>query len=148
MKRMAVFFTVLLMVAPMQLYAVDQQHMMAGTNMPSNMNAPATMEPGKTATVRGEIVDLGCYLSSGAKGKDHQGCAQMCINNGMPMGLLTNDGALYLLTMNHSNADPYNQAKKWAADQVEVIGPYSIRNGFQAIEVDQVKQVTMANASN
>jgi hypothetical protein len=63
----------------------------------------------------------------------------MCIANGMPMGLLTADGSLYLITLNHSNADPYNQLKGWAAEKVVVTGVTSTRNGVKAIEADAVK---------
>lgn len=99
-------------------------------------------EAGKTMTVQGEIVDMGCYLSHGAKGKDHQSCALKCVANGMPMGLLTEDGSLYLLTVSHDNADPFNQAKKMAAEQVSVTGHSMDRNGMIALEVDQVKQLS------
>lgn len=93
----------------------------------------------KVMTLKGEIVDTGCYLAHGAKGPDHASCATKCIAGGMPMGLLTSDGVLYLLTMNHDNADPYNQAKKLAASTVEITGPVHERNGVKAIEVTAVK---------
>jgi hypothetical protein len=149
MRRIAVLFTVLLMVVSVQAYAGDKQQMPANSNMPANTNTkmPAKAEAPKSMTIQGEIVDMGCYISSGAKGKDHQGCAEMCLKNGMPMGLLTKDGTLYLLTVSHSNADPFNQAKQWASDQVVVTGPYSERNGIRAIEVDQVKMAPNEHAS-
>jgi hypothetical protein len=93
----------------------------------------------KTASLRGEIVDLGCYLGHGAKGPNHKGCATKCIAGGMPMGLLTADGKLYLLTMDHENADPFNQCKGLAAQTVEVGGTVVARNGLLALEVTGVK---------
>jgi hypothetical protein len=96
------------------------------------------MEP-KVMTLKGEIVDMGCYMGHGAKGPDHASCALRCIANGMPMGLLTADGTLYVMTMNHDNADPYNSAKKMAADIVEITGPVSERSGVKSIEVTDVK---------
>jgi len=141
MKRIAALFTVLLMVVSVQAYAADMQQMQSTTK------TPAKTETGQSMTLQGEIVDMGCYISSGANGKEHQGCAEMCIKNGMPMGLLTKDGTLYLLTVSHSNADPFNQAKQWAADQVMVTGPTTERNGIRAIEVDQVKMVPNEHAS-
>ena len=94
----------------------------------------------KTMTVTGEIVDMGCYMGHGAKGEGHKECALKCIANGMPMGLLTSDGTLYVLTMSHSDADPFNNAKKMAADMVEITGPVSERNGVKSIEVDKVAE--------
>jgi len=96
----------------------------------------------KATTIQGELVDLGCYLSMGAKGADHRSCAEKCINSGMPMGVLTSDGALYLLTENHDNLDPFNSAKQMAADQVSVTGPISERNGMKSIEVKEIKNLS------
>src|SRR5690349_25141861 len=58
-----------------------------------------------------EIVDLGCYTGHGAKGEGHKDCGLKCVANGMPMGLLTNGNKVYVLTMNHDNADPFNACK-------------------------------------
>jgi len=89
-------------------------------------------------TVTGEVVDLGCYLGSGMKGTGHKECASTCIAKGMPMGLLTSKGVLYVLTMNHDNADPFNQAKQYAGGQVKITGPVSMRNGTRSLEVNAV----------
>jgi hypothetical protein len=93
----------------------------------------------KTMTLKGEIVDLGCYLGHGARGADHKACATKCIANGMPLGLLTADGKLYLLTMNHDNSDPYNKCKDLAAETVVVSGSVMQRNGLMAVDVADVK---------
>jgi hypothetical protein len=89
-------------------------------------------------TVTGEVVDLSCYLGHGGKGAGHKECAANCIANGGPMGLLTSKGVLYVLTMNHDNADAYNQAKKHAGDPVKVSGPITTRNATRALEVNSV----------
>jgi len=95
----------------------------------------------KIVTLKGEIVDTGCYLGHGAKGADHQACALRCIANGMPMALLTDDDTLYLLTMSHEDADPFNAAKEMAALQVQVTGPLHERDGMKSIEVTAVAEV-------
>lgn len=138
MKRFAVTMAALLLVFAVGTRAGDMQGM---PNMQHNSKATVKAEAAKEVTITGEIVDMGCYLSSDAMGAGHQSCATKCISNGMPMGLLTKDGTLYLLTVSHDNADPFNQAKQWAAEQVTVTGPEFRRNGMRAIEVDQVKQV-------
>jgi hypothetical protein len=89
----------------------------------------------KPVTISGEIVDMGCFLEHGAKGEKHVGCATKCISGGMPMGLLTADGKLYLITLDHDNADPYNQCKEWAAKQVSLTGTIAERSGMRAIDV-------------
>ena len=94
---------------------------------------------GKSQTITGEIVDMGCYMARGAKGADHKDCGMKCIANGMPMGLLTDKGMLYVLTLNHDSADPFNKAKEWAGDKVKVTGPVSIRNGIKSLQVDSAE---------
>ncbi len=105
--------------------------------------AAASAAP-KRVTIKGEIVDTGCFLSHGSRGEKHKGCADKCIANGMPMGLLTTKGTLYLLTLDHDNADPYNQAKSMAAQTVEVTGTLLARNGMKAINVTGVKSAAPA----
>lgn len=120
MKRFAIAFSLLIALA---LPAVAQQHSMGGGKV------------GVTKSVSGEVVDMGCYLGHGARGEKHISCATKCINNGMPMGLLTSNGTLYLLTLNHDNADPYNQLKTMAGKNVTVTGQMMTRNGIKAIDV-------------
>jgi len=90
-------------------------------------------------TLTGELVDTGCYLGHGARGEKHVECATKCISGGMPMGLLTSDGTLYLLTMNHDNADPYNELKTIAGKMVSVTGMVMTRSGMKGIEAASYK---------
>jgi hypothetical protein len=53
--------------------------------------------PGTAKTVVGEIVDFSCYLEVGKHGEKHRDCAQKCFRNGQPIGLLAEDGSLYML---------------------------------------------------
>ena len=93
------------------------------------------------ATRHGEIVDLACYLGHGAKGAQHQECALTCLKGGQPMGLLEADGTVYLLMASHEDGKPYEQAKTWAALQVEVQGPYVEKAGIKAITVETIKKL-------
>jgi len=97
----------------------------------------ASKHPAKT--VVGELVDTGCYLGHMAKGAGHASCATMCINQGMPMGVLTRTGVLYLVTMNHDNPDSYNKLKAMAGKNVAVTGHVYTRSGLTAIEIDSFK---------
>ncbi len=90
-------------------------------------------------TVTGEILDMKCYMASGAHGADHKQCAATCIDAGAPMGILTNDGVVYLLVEDGKNADPYEQAKKFAGEQVTLTGTLSQKGGIQALIVSDVK---------
>lgn len=53
--------------------------------------------PGKPLALVGEIIDLSCYLQNGKHGDKHRDCGQKCARSGEPIGLLTEDGGVYLL---------------------------------------------------
>ncbi len=96
-----------------------------------NLGAEEKTE-GKTQTLKGEVVDLMCYLDHGAKGEKHKGCAKKCIESGGPVGLLTADDQLYLVIGEHK---PMNKelADK-AAETVTLKGKVVERHGMKMIE--------------
>ncbi|MCH7664931.1 MAG: hypothetical protein IH936_03250 [Acidobacteria bacterium] len=87
------------------------------------------------ASWTGEVVDLACYVAKGAKGTDHAGCAKSCLKNGQPMGLLTDDGALVLLTADHKDGAPYEALKDMAGGKAVVMGTVSERDGMKVVTV-------------
>ncbi|MCX8071061.1 MAG: hypothetical protein N3C12_01230 [Candidatus Binatia bacterium] len=89
--------------------------------------------------LQGEVVDLACYMAKGAKGSGHKSCAQMCAKKGVPLGLLTDAGELYLLVDDHNNEAPYNEVKKLAGERAEVTGKKYLRNNLPGIVVEGVK---------
>lgn len=86
----------------------------------------------ETQSIKGEVVDLMCYLDHGAKGDKHKGCAAKCIKSGGPVGLLTADNQLYLVIGDHK---PINDtlADK-AAQTVTLKGKVVERDGMKMIE--------------
>lgn len=100
--------------------------------------------PGKATVVTGEVVDMGCYISNAARGEKHADCAAKCIAGGMPMGVLTDKGDLYLLTMDHGNADAYNKTKEFAGKQVKITGPLREKKGMKSIDVASVEAVEVS----
>ena len=91
--------------------------------------------------VRGEILDLACYLGHGATGEEHAPCALKCVKAGQPMGLMASDGKVYLLVASHHDATAFEQAKELAGKQVELSGTSMSRDGIQAVEVLAVKKL-------
>lgn len=85
-----------------------------------------------TQTIKGEVVDLMCYLDHGAKGEKHKGCAKKCIDSGGPVGLLTADDQLYLVIGDHQPINKGLSAK--AAETVTLKGKVVERNGMKMIE--------------
>jgi hypothetical protein len=96
-------------------------------------------EKAVTRTITGEVVDMGCWLGHAARGADHVSCATKCLNQGMPMGLLTSNGTLYLVTLDHDDADPYNRLKDMAGKDVSITGALLSRSGMKAIEASKVQ---------
>jgi hypothetical protein len=90
-------------------------------------------------TVQGEIIDMACYMSKGSKGAAHKACAQMCAKKGVPIGVLTDAGEVYLLLDDHNNSDPYDQAKKLAGERAEINGKKFVKQGVASIVVGGVK---------
>lgn len=90
-------------------------------------------------SVSGEVVDLTCYLSKGSKGKRHKACAEACAKKGLPIGVLTDAGDVYLLIEDHDNPGPYDAAKGLAGEQVEVSGKKFTKGGVQSILVSGAK---------
>ena len=83
----------------------------------------------------GEVVDLACYVNSGAKGADHAGCAKSCVKNGQPMGLLTGDGVLVLLAADHKDGQPYEALKDLAGEKATVMGTLAEKDGMKIVTV-------------
>jgi hypothetical protein len=119
--------------------------------------AAARKGPKKPIKLVGELLDMGCFSSRGLRGPLHKECATKCVSNSVPMGLMTADSVVYVLTQNHDramdpqsfggSADPYQQLKTWAAEQVEIFGLPWERDGVKFLEVKFVKLAPPAPAT-
>lgn len=90
-------------------------------------------------TLQGEVVDMACYMAKGSRGAAHKSCAQMCAKKGVPLGLLTDGGELYLLVDDHDNAAAYDAVKKLAGERAEVSGRKFVKQGVASIVVGAAK---------
>jgi len=90
----------------------------------------------ETQTLKGEIVDLMCYIDHGAIGEKHAKCATTCIESGGPVGILTADGQLYLVIGEHK---PMNkQLAPLGGKIVTLKGKVVERSGMKMIENAEV----------
>lgn len=94
-------------------------------------------EAGKTGsqTIQGEVLDMVCFMSHEGRGPKHKSCALKCVKEGAPMGIITEDGKVYLLLEDHESKKPYEQIKDWAGSQATVKGDLYQRGGVQSIVV-------------
>lgn len=65
--------------------------------------SPALAQSGEAVTIRGELIDTWCYFSGVMGGPDavqgtaHHTCALWCSAGGIPVGLLAEDGTVYMI---------------------------------------------------
>ena len=89
-------------------------------------------QAGEEVTVRGEVVDMACYIDHNATRPGHLDCAKTCIKMGLPVGLKADDGKTYLLIGEHK---PINsELVSLAAKTITVKGKLVSRDGFNMIE--------------
>ncbi len=93
----------------------------------------------KKVVLKGEVLDLACYVAHEAKGAGHKKCAEMCIKGGAPIGILTEDGKVYLCVEDHKKPEPYEKLKGFAAEKVSVTGTVYNRGGLLGIVVEAVE---------
>lgn len=93
----------------------------------------------KPSVVKGEVLDLSCYMGHGGEGEGHAGCAAKCVKGGQPMGLLGTDGVVYVLFADHGDAAAFEKAKDFAGKKVEVTGDVAAKGGLKGITVQGVK---------
>lgn len=87
-------------------------------------------------TLTGEVVDLYCYMEhpENAAGAEHAKCAKACISKGLPIGFLTADGTVYLITgQNHASAS--TAVAEWVGKKSTITGHVREAKGMKAIEL-------------
>jgi len=94
---------------------------------------------GKPVSMVGEIIDVSCYLQVGKRGDKHRECGQKCARNGQPVGLLTEDGSVFLLIDEEHDPrrDGLTTFRQFAVDNMANVVKI---NGTQS-EVDKQKAI-------
>ena len=94
---------------------------------------------GDAVTVKGEIVDLWCYLEGGDHGADHKECAVSCAKAGNPIGLVTEKGDIYVMMGIKDHQPGKDVLISKMAETVTVEGTLVKKGGTQVIYVSSVK---------
>ncbi len=105
----------------------------------SKAGAAKKSPPAKETTIKGEVVEISCYLAHGAKGDNHRGCGVACAKSGSPLGILTKDGKLYVSVLpdDHKTA-PNAILMEHVAHQVEATGIIREKNGLRGMMITKV----------
>ncbi len=136
MSRRSLSFLVaaVILAIPFAVLAHDDEHHPASA-------APGEHHPGKPVAMKGEVLDLACYIGHGAKGPDHTACARMCAKQGQPTGFLTDDGAVYVIFASHDDPSVLEKVKELAGKKVEVKGEVFTQSGLKGIQVAEIKGI-------
>jgi hypothetical protein len=102
----------------------------------------AKKEKAAPVTLTGEVVDLYCYMEhpESATGAEHAKCAKSCISKGLPIGFVTADGTVYLITgKDHESASTL--VADWVGKKSTVTGHVREAKGMKSIELVSVGEV-------
>src|SRR6266571_2288482 len=97
---------------------------------------------GDEMTITAQVVDLNCNTTNGASGAGHKACAQACAKAGVPLGLLSRDGTMYL-PVSSKPGDPQNSKLiPFAESKVKVTGTHRLVIGLHTIEIKSISAVS------
>lgn len=108
--------------------------------------SPAFAADGERVTVRGELIDTWCYFSGVMGGPDavvgsaHHTCALWCSAGGIPVGLLADDGQVYMV-LKIEGSDTTNGGDTLltlASDTITADGLVYRQDGLNYIVVEKV----------
>ncbi len=101
---------------------------------------------GEEVTIRGEVIDTWCYFSGVMGGPDavqgtaHHTCAIWCSAGGIPVGLLGEDGTVYMiLSINGDDQNASGQTQlELASHDITASGRLFARDGLNYLVIDEV----------
>src|SRR5215467_2886643 len=94
---------------------------------------------GPTVTVKGEVMDMWCYMESGEHGPSHKACATACAKAGNPIGIVDAKGDIYLAAglQDHQPAQSLLISKM--GEQVSVTGTLVTKGGTKMLFIKSVQ---------
>ena len=90
-------------------------------------------------TIKGEVVDLSCYIPEGEKGDTHKDCAITCIKVGEPSGILEEKTGKIYVVVTDDHTSPGLKVLPYVAKTVEATGIVSERGGVATIAIKTIK---------
>ena len=116
------------------------------TTTPSSTLAASGETAGQIIEIKGEIIDTWCYFSGvmgdtdATRGTAHHTCALWCAAGGIPVGVRTEEGEVYMV-LKFQGEDPLEQTDTLMEIQSDVItarGKHYLRDGVNYIVVENV----------
>jgi hypothetical protein len=95
---------------------------------------------GDKVTLKGEVIDVWCYMEGGDRGADHKKCAVACIKAGNPVGLLDEKGNVFILLGGKKDHQPGQEMLiDKVAETVTVEGTMVKKGDSKVVFVTSVK---------
>jgi hypothetical protein len=94
---------------------------------------------GATVTIKGEAVDLWCYMEGGDRGAAKKECATACAKAGNAIGIVDAKGTVYLASGLQDHQPARDILIEKMNEAVEVTGTLVKKGGAQMIFVKSVK---------
>ena len=93
---------------------------------------------GQEIVVRGEVLDMTCYIAHNLSGPQHAECAKTCIRKGLPVGIKGENGKTYLLVGKKEAVNA--ELADYAAKTVTIRGKKTMRDGFALLQVEEIRK--------
>ncbi|RMH20948.1 MAG: hypothetical protein D6701_03095, partial [Gemmatimonadetes bacterium] len=107
---------------------------------PASAQMMKMAEDAHEAEFTATVVDLSCKVVYGLTGEDHRMCSQVCADNGIPLGLLSEDGQFYLPVSDAMPGKGANETlKPHAEHKVRVKGKVIERAGMNTIIIESIE---------
>jgi len=100
----------------------------------------ALAEPkGPTVSVKGEVVDMWCYMESGEHGSSHKACATACVKGGNPIGIADSKGDIYLVAGLQDHQPARDLLANKMSEQVTATGTLVTKGGLRMLFIQSVR---------
>ena len=122
------------------------QRALASTALALAAGSATAATEGERIQMTGEMVDTWCYFSGvmggyeAVVGSAHHTCALWCAKGGIPVGLLADDGTMYMV-LKLEGADLLTEADTLlsvASDRLTADGIHYVRDGVNYLVVEEV----------
>jgi len=102
--------------------------------------AEGSTDAPKVVTVKGEVVDLWCYMDHRDHGQKHKSCAVKCAEAGNPIGIADASGHLFIAMGGKKHQPGRDVLIDLMAETVTVTGRLVKDGGLQAIYITSVEK--------
>jgi hypothetical protein len=113
---------------------------MSADTMAGMSHEQKSTDKSEVKTISGEVIDTGCYAEHGAIGEKHASCAEMCIQSGVPAGIVDAKGNVYVVLGEGHGKTPAQVVKGMEGKQVTATGKIVSKGGTTFIVVSKIAE--------